>query len=252
MRVKVAGKYMLLYREKKMITSKAFWMVLLLLVSAAIPLSASADQKDCPDSNVKSESAKSCSDPCSAKSETRVDSPKKIAMGYCSTYQACSIDRELREATPAELEQYKREKQLDGKMFTNHIAPAFEAAGTDGKNISLVQFHGRPVALLFLAVHCSHSLDILPIVSRLKTEYESQDLVLLPVYVHTGTIDDLKTFAATLNLEFPLYMVEKHISIKYENNMVPAMFLIDRKGHLEQRFMGFKKYSVCLRRLPLS
>ena len=87
-------------------------------------------------------------------------------------------------------------------------------------------------------------MDTLPAVARLKKEFESKGLVLLPVYVHPGSLDDIKQFAASMKVDFPLYMVSKETSLQYENSMVPALFLIDRKGQIERRFMGFKKYPV--------
>jgi peroxiredoxin len=138
----------------------------------------------------------------------------------------------------------KKTKALDGKTFTDRMSPDFEAVSTNGQKISLSEFRGKPVAIVFLAVHCNHSQDTLPILSSLKKEYEPQGLSILPVYVHSGTVEDIKHFAESAKVDFPLLFVTKEISNRFANRMVPTTFLIDRTGHIVRQFVGFKKQAI--------
>ncbi|MCI0414474.1 TlpA family protein disulfide reductase [bacterium] len=237
-----------------MITNKMLWPVLgLLIAMTAIFSCVYADNPDCCNgSSSQAQTGKKCDEDCTktvdecSQSISASDQAKvmKTMSYYCSAYQACSVDRDLRGATAAELEEYKKEKALDGKTFTDRIAPDFRAAGSDGSVVSLSAFRGKPVALVFLAVHCNHSKDTLPILSELKKEYEPQGIVILPVYVHDGAVEDIKQFADSLKLDFPLLVVGKEISKAYKNRMVPTTLLIDSSGHIVRQFVGFKKQSV--------
>lgn len=88
--------------------------------------------------------------------------------------------------------------------FTDWNAPDFTLKNTAGEQITLSVYRGKPVALILLAVHCSHSMDTLPIISKLKKKYEPKGLVILPVYVNAGSVKSLKTWTADLNLDYPL------------------------------------------------
>lgn len=161
--------------------------------------------------------------------------------GYCSRFSACSVDMDLSGATAEELERYFEEKSQDGATFTDWYAPDFTLPNTAGEIVSLSEYRGKHVALVFLAGHCSHSLDTLPILSELKKKYESQDLVILPVYVNSGSVEDVLTWSSEMDLGFPLIVSQnKDISEAYDSRMVPSFFLIDREGRVTEKYVGYK------------
>ena len=161
--------------------------------------------------------------------------------GNCSKYNACSVDRNLMNATGEELERYEAEVALDGTSFSDRIAPDFTLPSTNGEWVSLSEHRGRNVAVVFLSSHCYHSLDTLPILAELKQKYDDEDLVILPVFINSGNVDDVATRALELDVEYPLIVSEdKEISEIYDSRMVPATFLIDEQGNLTKKFVGFK------------
>ena len=165
--------------------------------------------------------------------------------GYCSKFSACSVDRDLSGATGEELERYKLEKSQDGTTFTDFMAPDFTLPTTDGKEITLSDYQGKPVAVIFLSGHCSHSLDTLPILTELTKKYESRDLVILPVYVNSGSVEDVKTWSSEMNLGYPLIVSKnKDLSKAYNSRMVPSTFLIDREGRVVKKLVGYKDKSI--------
>jgi thiol-disulfide isomerase/thioredoxin len=144
------------------------------------------DNNCCADEKASTQKTNDCSDPCKASDSCKdgvMDKARAKLMSsyYCSAYSACSVDRDLRGASEAELEEYKKAKGQDGKTFTGRVAPDFQAVSTNGQTVKLSQFHGKPLALVFLAIHCNHSQDTLPILTSLKKEYEPQGLSILPV-----------------------------------------------------------------------
>lgn len=160
--------------------------------------------------------------------------------GNCSKYNACSVDRNLMNATGEELERYEAEVALDGSTFSDRAAPDFMLPDTEGRQVSLSQYRGKNVAVVLLSAHCYHSLDTLPILTELMRKYEG-DLTILPVFINSGDIEDVASRAWELDVEYPLVVSEgKEISQIYDSRMVPSTFLIDERGNLVRKFVGFK------------
>lgn len=159
--------------------------------------------------------------------------------GNCSKYSACSVDRNLMNATGEELKRYEEEVALDGTTFTDRLAPDFTLPSTTGQPVSLSEYRGKNVALVFLSAHCFHSLDTLPILIELKRKYD--DLVILAVFINSGNVADVASRAWELGVDYPLIVSEdKEISRLYGSRMVPSTFLIDERGNLSKRLVGFK------------
>jgi peroxiredoxin len=161
--------------------------------------------------------------------------------GNCSRYNACSVDRNLMNATGEELERYKEEVALDGTSFASRVAPDFTLPDTEGRQVSLSDYRGQNVAVVFLSAHCYHSLDTLPILAELKQKYDDEQLAILPVFINSGDVEDIKSRAYELDVTYPLIVAEgKEISALYDSRMVPSTFLIDAQGNLVKKFVGFK------------
>jgi peroxiredoxin len=161
--------------------------------------------------------------------------------GNCSKYSACSVDRNLMNATGEELERYEAEVALDGASFSDRIAPDFTLPNTKGERVSLSEHRGKNVAVVFLSAHCYHSLDTLPILAELKQKYADQALEILPVFINSGDAEYVASRAWEWDVEYPMLVSEgKEISKAYDSRMVPSTFLIDEQGNLIKRFVGFK------------
>jgi peroxiredoxin len=171
----------------------------------------------------------------------KVDVDRLFAASNCTKFSACSVEYDLSNATGEDLKRYEFEKSQDGATFADWRAPDFTLPTTAGHRVRLSEHRGKPVALVFLSGHCNHSHDTLPILAELKTKYESRGLVLLPVFVNSGSAEDLNSWTSELNLGYDLLVSEsKDLSKAYDSRMVPSTFLIDRKGRITKKFVGFK------------
>ena len=158
----------------------------------------------------------------------------------CSQLSACSVHRNLANATAEELAQYEEEKALDGRTYDSWPAPDFTLPATDGSTVSLAGYLGRPVLMTLLAGHCTHSLDTLPLLEEIRLAYESTDLVLLPVYVNSGSVDDVQSWTSRMDLGFPLAVAAGDVADSLDSYLVPSTFLIGRDGRIGRRLVGFK------------
>ncbi len=170
-----------------------------------------------------------------------VDGATVTGGGYCSKLNACSVDRNLNDASGAELARYRQESSTDGKTFEDWIAPAFELPNTAGETVTLADYRGTNVALVFLSGHCYHSLDTLAILADLQDEYSDRNVEILPVFINSGSVEDLRSRAWEWEVEYPLIVSDdKGISRDYDSRMVPATFLIDEHGKVTKKLVGFK------------
>jgi len=163
----------------------------------------------------------------------------------CSRFSACSVDRNLALAKDDELKRYEQEVALDGKPIDNWHAPDFTLPDTAGRTVSLSDYRGKNVVVVFLSGHCYHSVDTLPILADLREKYASHDLEILPVFVNSGDVQDLKSRAWEWDVEYSLIVSEdKAISRAYDSRMVPSTFLIDEEGRVTRKLVGFKTESI--------
>ena len=123
---------------------------------------------------------------------------------YCSEFSACSIDRDLSGATGEELQRYKTEKTQDGETFSDWTAPDFTLPTTTGDRVSLSDYRGQLVALILMSGHCSHCFDTHKILPDLQDKYASKGLAVLPVYINSGSVKDVRYWSKEMNLNYSL------------------------------------------------
>lgn len=105
-------------------------------------------------------------------------------------------------------------------------APDFTLPSAAGGDVSLHDFAGRKVLLVFTQSGCGPCHDIAPELNRLLDKGEHQVLV-----VNNGEPDETREWAAEVRARFPVLMQEKFsLSKRYEIFATPFAFLIDEQG----------------------
>lgn len=159
--------------------------------------------------------------------------------GNCTKFSACSIDRDLSGATGEELARYEQERSQDGAVMKDWPAPDFSLRTTAGTEVSLSSLHGRDVALVFLAGHCSHSMETLPLLAELAADYGPRGLEVLPIYINSGSVEDVRSWSRSLGVTMPLLVADgRNLSEAYRFRMVPTIFLIDADGMVTRKLVG--------------
>jgi methylamine dehydrogenase accessory protein MauD len=103
-------------------------------------------------------------------------------------------------------------------------APAFTLPSADGKEVSLHDFAGRKVLLVFTQSGCSPCKAIIPELNRLGPA--EQVLV-----INNGDPEGTRKWSREVAARFPVLAQEKFgVSRKYEVFATPFAFLIDEKG----------------------
>ena len=176
------------------------------------------------------------------------DGAALVANIECVKYQACSVDANLSTANAEDEALYAKEKSEDGKKFADKYAPDFLFQDMAGETKQLSDYRGKKVALMLFAIHCNHCYKTLPVISKLKDQYATDDITILPVYVNKKggvKIENLKILSTDLKLNYGLLVAKTEgLSDLFESRIVPTTFLIDEKGRITQKFVGQKDLDV--------
>ncbi len=105
-------------------------------------------------------------------------------------------------------------------------APGFRLPNGDGKEVSLDEFVGRKVLLVFTQSGCSPCKAIVPELNRLAQRGTHQVLV-----VNNAAPDKTRAWASEVAARFPVLAQENHaLSKRFQAFATPFAFLIDEQG----------------------
>jgi methylamine dehydrogenase accessory protein MauD len=106
-------------------------------------------------------------------------------------------------------------------------APEFRLPSVAGGEVSLANFAGRKVLLVFVQSGCGPCHDIAPELNRLAA-HNSEMQVLV---VNNANAEEAREYARRVDAQFPVLVQEKWIvSKRYEVFATPFAFLIDERG----------------------
>ncbi|MRR54573.1 MAG: TlpA family protein disulfide reductase [Deltaproteobacteria bacterium] len=120
-------------------------------------------------------------------------------------------------------------------------APAIKVVTTSGQKVTLANYRGYVLVMEFFATWCDGCRDSLPHLIRLNKTYGKQGLQILGLNPGVGG-DDLprvRKFIREERINFPVALVDDDILINYSVQPIPAIFIIDKKGVLVEKYVGF-------------
>jgi len=139
------------------------------------------------------------------------------------------------ERTLEELEEMieKKKRQAEG-LPAGAPAPAFELPDLNGKPVSLEQFRGQRVLLVFFSPECGYCKGLAPDLARLPVD--GRDGRPLPVVVTTGGAEANRVLVAQHGLRCPVLLQEQtEVATQYRTPGTPAGYLIDESGEIAAR-----------------
>jgi len=185
-----------------------------------------------------------------AESGRTAEEPDLLAGSRCARYDACSIFGDLSGATGETLAMYVKEKAEDGRRFDDFHLPSFTAKNLAGEEVGLADLKGAQTVLVFLAVHCRHSLDSFPILNYLEETYGPQGIRVVGLYVNSGSIEDLNAWLPAVEPKFEIWgFNDPSLADLVESHLVPVYFFLDAEGRLLEKLVGQKSQDEVLARL---
>jgi methylamine dehydrogenase accessory protein MauD len=110
-------------------------------------------------------------------------------------------------------------------------APDFTLPSVAGGTVSLQEFLGRRVLLVFVQPSCGPCNAVAPTLNRLVTEGEYQ-----VVAISTGDFKAVQEWANKVGAKFPVLVQEKlSVSLRYQVLATPFAFLINEEMHIQSR-----------------
>jgi peroxiredoxin len=145
------------------------------------------------------------------------------------------------QAATSDIDSKSQRKKLQGERSLNESriernglkagtpAPLFRLPDFAGKTISLDDYLGRQVLLVFSDPQCGPCDELAPKLARLHQENTGSDLAFLLVV--RGDPEENRRKAAKFGIKFPVVLQEKwKLSKEYGIFATPVAFLIDAKG----------------------
>ena len=114
-------------------------------------------------------------------------------------------------------------------LKAGEAAPDFRLPRIDGGELSLEEFRGRRVLLVFSDPHCGPCAELAPRLQEIHLERPELNVLV----ISRGDVEENREKASELGLTFPIVLQQKwEVSLKYAMFATPIAYLIDEQGIL--------------------
>jgi len=125
------------------------------------------------------------------------------------------------------------------------LAPDFTLRDLNGESFSLAEAKGKVVILDFWATWCPPCRAELPHFQSLHREYEGKGLVVIGISLDSTGAASVKSFIEDNGISYPILMGDRDVQASYGGiRSIPTTFVIDRKGHIVKKFVGYQSKEV--------
>lgn len=118
-------------------------------------------------------------------------------------------------------------------------APQFALSDLKGEQVKLGQHMGKVVLVEFFTTWCAPCQLAAPELQSLYEKYKDKGLVVLGVTIEGKQEEALNSFIKQHSLTYPILIDDGATSRQYEVFSIPTSYLIDRKGIITSKHMGF-------------
>jgi peroxiredoxin len=124
---------------------------------------------------------------------------------------------------------------------TGKPAPPIKVVSTSGQKITLANYRGYVLVLEFFATWCDGCKESLPHLISFNRQYNGKGLQVLGLNpgVRGDTLGVVQRFIREKQINFPVALADTDLLLDYGVQPIPAIFIIDKKGVLVQKFVGF-------------
>lgn len=115
-------------------------------------------------------------------------------------------------------------------------AENFAVTGLRGEKMRLSDCGGKPAILYVWETFSQRAIDNLPMIDSLYAEYKDRQVCFLPVTITPDFNLDVRAFAATKALKYPVYNGAGRLPAQFLPEQSPRLYLIDHEGFVRDSY----------------
>jgi len=121
------------------------------------------------------------------------------------------------------------------------LAPDFTLLSIDGRTVTLSQLRGKVILLDFWATWCAPCRLAIPHLNDLHKAYREKGLEIIGVSLDRGSPEQVRRFAVNMGIQYTIIMANDEVVKNYGISPIPTTYLIDRDGHISNKWVGFSQ-----------
>lgn len=118
-------------------------------------------------------------------------------------------------------------------------APEFSLVTLENQEIRLSDLRGQVVLLDFWATWCGPCRESIPHLVALSKNYQSKGLQVIGMSVDKGDVSVVRKFVQSMEIPYPVALATEEVVRKYGVTSLPTTVLIDKKGTIREKMVGF-------------
>jgi len=145
-------------------------------------------------------------------------------------------------------EKFKNEIKNDNSVkegiYKGEIPPDFKLEDLQGREVSLKSYRGKVVLLNFWATWCPPCRKEIPSMVKLYESYKNKGLEIIGINLDKLDKSGIEKFSLEYNINFPILLDPTgKTAALYGITALPATFILDRNGKIQEKVAGGKDWS---------
>jgi len=145
-------------------------------------------------------------------------------------------------------EKFKNEIKNDNSVkegiYKGEIPPDFKLKDLQGREVSLKSYRGKVVLLNFWATWCPSCRKEIPSMVKLYESYKNKGLEIIGINLDKLDKSGIEKFSLEYNINFPILLDPTgKTAALYGITALPATFILDRNGKIQEKVAGGKDWS---------